>query len=185
MEGDPCTHLFFVQTGLIKIYRIDDKGREQILSFIPKGDLFPHTGLFFKETYPANAEVLEDAVLLSFPLLSYQKLMAEIPQLSVNVTKILGNKILMLQRRVTELTHKDAVQRTISAFIHLAIDHGKRNDNQVTLQLNVTNQEIADMIGISRETVSRTLNQLKKMGKIDIRNGQYIIYDIEDLKEIN
>lgn len=182
MEGDEREAVFFIQTGVVKTHKIDEDGNEQVISLLKSGDMFPHVGFFDHSPYPANARVMQDAVLLIIRIDDFNQLLFEKPHLAIKVMQMMGKKILQLQERVQSLISQDVRHRLIHAINKLAYEHGKKRDGGIAIDFPITNQDLANIVGTSRESINRLLNQLKKdeIVKSD-RNGIFI-YSLDKLR---
>jgi len=162
LEGEPITSVFFIRKGLIKMYKIDSHGEEQIISFLKSGDMFPHSGFFNRSPYPATSELLEPAELISIPVQSFEHILLKHPRLCVNLMDIMGEKLRELQNKFQAFIEHDVQQRIVSFLLGLAREHGVQRKNCVEIHLPITNQEFAKLVGTTRESVNRIFNQLKK-----------------------
>lgn len=183
MEGEPREAVFFIKSGVIKAYKVDTEGNEQVISFLQKNDMFPHVGFFDNAPYPATTEVIQDAELLVIRIEDFDELLISYPQIAVKVMKIMGKRMLQLQQRVQELISGDVFHRVIRALLRLAAEYGEEREDGIFIYMPVTNQDFANMVGTSRETINRTLNQLKKEHLLDINRQGILIYDLEALRE--
>jgi len=183
MQGDPLTNVYFIQQGKVKIYRTDFHGKEQIVNVLQTGDMFPHQGFFRKDDYPAHAEVAEDAVLIYIPITSFENILTSYPEISIKLLRVLGDIIVDLQTRLEEKILRNTYEQIILLLLRLGKSHGNRNelDDNVRLTTQFTNKELANMIGSSRETVSRTLSQLKKNGIVTEVEG-FLLLDTKALE---
>ena len=182
MKDDPIENVYFVYSGKIKIYKSDINGREQIINIIRNGDMFPHVGFFRKGGYPAFSEVIEDAILIVISNDDFEKLLLDNPELCIKVFKVLGEKIIDLQERLEEKILNNTYEQIIKLLIRLARSHGqKQTDVSYLLKAEFTNKDLANMIGTTRETVSRTLTKLKKEKLIEIDNKGNIIIEPDKL----
>ena len=177
MQGDPLTNVYFILHGKIKIYRSDMQGKEQIINVLGEGGMFPHQGFFRNDNYPAHAEVLEEATLIYIPIQMFEQFLITNPEVSVKVFKVLGDMIVDLQNRLEEQILHNTYEQIILLLIRLAKSHGKEiNEQEYKITTQFTNKDLANMIGSSRETVSRTLTQLKKSNLVhNDKNGNLII----------
>lgn len=182
MQGDPLTNVYFIQQGKVKIYRTDFHGKEQIVNMLQAGDMFPHQGFFRQDDYPAHAEVAEDAVLIYIPISSFETILTSYPEISIKLLRVLGDIIVDLQTRLEEKILRNTYEQIILLLLRLGKSHGKVIDDHI-IQINTqfTNKELANMIGSSRETVSRTLSQLKK-DKIVCEKESFLLFDKEALE---
>ena len=184
LQDEPLENVYFINEGKIKIYRTDVNGKEQIVSILKSGEMFPHVGFFRKGGYPAFSEVLENAVLVVVPIESFEKVLIENPELCIKVFKVLGEKIVDLQERLESQILNNTYEQIIKLLVRLGREHGKTLDNgQVLLKGEFTNRDLANMIGTTRETVSRTLTKLKKDHLIETDSENNLIFDTDHLTE--
>ncbi|MGG0240424.1 Crp/Fnr family transcriptional regulator [Bacillus rhizoplanae] len=176
MQGDTLDRVFFIHSGKVKIQKTDVTGKEQIVSVLQAGEMFPHAGFFQKGTFPAHAEILETAQLIVTPIADFEKILIQHPELCIKMFKVLGEKIVDLQNRLEEQILHDTYEQIIMLLLRLCKSNGIQMNDKYTLTTPFTNRELANMIGTSRETISRTINQLKRKKLIDIdENGCFII----------
>jgi CRP/FNR family transcriptional regulator, cyclic AMP receptor protein len=163
MQDDPLENVYFINEGKVKVYKSDANGREQIVAILKKGEMFPHVGFFRKGGYPGYSEVLEEASLVVVPISQFEKVLVENPHLSIKVFKVLGEKIVDLQERLEAQILNNTYEQIIKLLIRMGELHGeKQEDGTILLKTDFTNKDLANMIGTTRETVSRTLTKMKK-----------------------
>jgi CRP/FNR family transcriptional regulator len=183
MQDDPLDRVFFIHTGKIKIYKTDLSGKEQIVSVLEPGEMFPHAGFFRQGSFPAHAEVMEDAYLIVIPIDKFEEILISYPELCIKLFKVLGEKIVDLQGRLEAQILHNTYEQIILLLIRLCKSNGEKIDNQFKLTTQFTNRELANMIGTSRETVSRTINHLKKKEYINQDDDGFYLIDREGLQQ--
>lgn len=184
MQGDPLTNVYFIYSGKVKIYRTDVHGREQIVNVLKAGEMFPHQGFFRDDDYPAHAEVIQDSILIYIPIKSFEQFLITNPEICIKIFRVLGNKLVDLQNRLEEKMLYNTYEQIILLLIRLSKNHGEQiNAEQVRITTQFTNRDLANMIGSSRETVSRTLTQLKKQDLVEIDSSGDLILNINKLKD--
>ncbi len=184
MQGDPLTNVYFIHQGKVKIYKTDFHGKEQIVNILQPGDMFPHQGFFRQDDCPAHSEVLEDAILIYIPIKTFENFLITHPEICVKLFRVLGDKIMDLQNRLEEKILHNTYEQIIMLLLRLAKDYGKETkDEMIKINTHFTNRELANMIGSSRETVSRTLTQLKKQSLITTDKSGSFILDTDALEE--
>lgn len=182
-QGDPLTDVYFIFSGKIKIYRLDAQGNEQIVNILKKGDMFPHQGFFRKDSYPANAQAMEDAVLIYIPIQSFEQFLIRNPEVCIKIFRILGDQIMELHQRLEEKILYNTYDQILLLLLRLTKKHGKKlNEQEFLISTLLTNRDLANMIGSSRETVNRTLSQLKKRNFVRYEDG-YIVTRPDKLRE--
>lgn len=183
MQDDPLDRVFFIHSGKVKIYKTDFSGKEQLISVLEAGEMFPHAGFFRQGSYPAHAEIMEEANLIVIPIDKFEEILITYPELCVKLFKVLGEKIVDLQGRLEAQVLHNTYEQIILLLIRLCKSNGDRENDQFKLTTQFTNRELANMIGTSRETVSRTINHLKKKEYISQdEEGLYLI-DREALQQ--
>ncbi|OLS40281.1 Crp/Fnr family transcriptional regulator [Bacillus sp. MRMR6] len=184
LQGDPLENVYFIYDGKIKIYKSDINGKEQIVAIAKKGEMFPHVGFFRKGEYPAYAEVLEPSTLIAVPISKFEGVLIENPNLCIKVFKVLGEKIVDLQNRLEEQILNNTYEQIVKLLIRLGQKHGKESaDGTILLKSEFTNKDLANMIGTTRETISRTLTKMKKDEIIEVDDSGNMILDIDVLLE--
>ncbi|WP_209124023.1 Crp/Fnr family transcriptional regulator [Alkalihalobacillus sp. BA299] len=184
MQGDPLDRVFFIHKGKVKIYKTDMSGKEQIVSVLQEGDMFPHAGFFRTGGYPAHAEIMEVATLLVIPIIEFERLLLKRPEVCMKLFRVMGEKIIDLQSRLDEQIFHNTYEQILMLFLRLSKTYGQKHDGEyVKLNTQFTNQELANMIGTSRETVSRTLTKLRKNNIAKVSNKGYLLISTDLVKQ--
>lgn len=183
MEGEPGEAFFYIKSGLVKIYKVSSEGKEHILHILNEGHVFAEVTLFNNTAYPATAEVLEDAQIGIIKNSDLEKLIAENPMLSLELIKYLNNRLVEAQNKVRNLALYDTFGRTAQALVKLAEEHGKKTNEGIELDLGISRQELADIVGTTRETVIRVLAVFKKEKSIELEKSNIIIKSLDKIKQ--
>lgn len=182
IQDEPLENVYFINSGTVKIYRSDINGREQIVSFLKKGEMFPHVGFFRKGNYPAFALVVEDANLVVIPIKYFEAILLNNPELSMKIFHVLGDRIIDLHNRLEEQILNNTYEQIIKLLLRLGKTHGEKLKNDYfLLKPEFTNREMANMIGTTRETISRTLTKMKRQDLIIVDQAGNYIFDPEQL----
>jgi len=181
-EGGTREAVYVIVDGLVKTFKVDENGHEQIISLLTTGDMFPHTGFFDQSPYPATAETVVPTRVFAIPVRSFEQLLLSTPTIAVKVLRVLGAKIRELQEKLQELSSQDVRHRLTAILLRLAAAHGSTQDGAVVLRLPVTHQDLANMAGTTRESVNRLLNDLRRQRILDMTRQHIILYDVEALK---
>lgn len=181
-EGSHKEAIFFILDGFVKAYKTDENGHEHIVSFLKSGQMFPHTGFFNQDPYPATAEAIVKTQVLAIPIHAFEQLIMDMPEISIKLLRVLSNKIKELQGKLQNLTGNDVQERGQLFLIHLAENYGIHEEDHIYINVPMTNQEFANAIGTTRETVNRFINQLRKENIIEKSRRGYVILDFEALK---
>lgn len=187
MQGDKLTNVYFIYQGHVKVYKTDINGKEQIINILKPLDMFPHQGFFRKDDYPAHAEAIEDTILVYIPIQNFEEILIAYPDVCIKLFRVLGELIVDLQARLGEKILNNLYEQIIKLLLRLVKTHGSEIDkNNYKINTSLTNRELANMIGSSRETVSRTLTELKRKDCVSRNDKNKLIINVEKIKnEIN
>ena len=182
-EGEFGEAVHFVMEGRVKIFKTSEDGREHILYIAMPGDIFAEVILFNEVNYPASAEVMEDAKIARIRNEDLEKVLKDHPSMAVAIIKVLNKRLIDAQQQVKSLALHNTHGRTAEMLMKLAMEHGRSTDKGMTLDLAVSRQELANMVGTTRETVTRVLMAFKKYKLIEIDRNTIRIMDPKTLKE--
>jgi len=174
IEEDPGNSMFFIQKGRVKVSRMSDDGREVILSILENGGFFGELSLLDGKSRSASVTALEDSQLLILRRGDFFKLLEDYPQISISLLKELAARIRRSDTQIKSLSLQDAMGRVASTLIMLAEDHGTIKDSRVLISKIPLQQDLANMAGTSRETISRVFKYLEDENLI-IREGRRIL----------
>ncbi|MDQ0352121.1 CRP/FNR family transcriptional regulator [Alkalibacillus filiformis] len=182
-EGARRESVYFVIHGLIKVYKVSVDGKEQVINLIHSDEMFPHVGFFDQTPYPATAITLTDVNVIAVPIEAFENLLLQKPQISIKVMRVMGKKILELQDRIQQMSTQTVFERTVTTLIRITEEMGKhRQDDSIYVHIPITNSDLANMIGVTRESVNRTFNKLRKEELISYNRNEIIVYNMDDLK---
>ncbi|MDN5331425.1 MAG: family transcriptional regulator, cyclic receptor protein [Tepidanaerobacteraceae bacterium] len=174
-EGEPGDAVYFVKSGKVKVYKSDDEGREYILHIFGEGDVFAEAVLLGGGTYPAIAEAVEDSVVGFIKNEDLERLIRGNPDLAIKIIRIMASRLRDSQEKIKNLALRDTYDRTACLLHKISLDCGHRTSRGIEIDLPVTRQELAALVGTSRETVTRILSQMKRDGIIDIDRQKIIV----------
>ena len=182
-KDEPLNSVYFIEKGIVKIYKTDINGKEQIVSLLKEGDMFPHIGFFQSRTYPANALVVEDASFIYLSTSHLQEMVLHYPEVSIKLFRVMEEKIIELQSSLEAQVLNNVYDQVVKLLLRLQHAHGVlQEDGSYILPLHITQNEIAQMIGAARETVSRSLSKMRKKGLIADSNKGYLLLNVEALQ---
>ncbi|ADO76991.1 Crp/Fnr family transcriptional regulator [Halanaerobium praevalens] len=182
-ENDSVKKLYFLVKGKVKLSMLSAAGKEKVLTILQEGDIFGELSLFDEDPHPLTAEVMSDARLLIIPWNEMERMIIERPSLAIKIIEALSKKTRLLTSQVRELVFQDAAGRLASLLSRLADDFGREIELGTVIDLVLTHQEIANLIGSSRVTVTKLINRFIDEGMIIIKKRKIIIKDFESLGE--
>jgi len=181
-EGDPATDLFNVVRGSVKLYKLLPDGRRQVTGFLFPGDFL---GIAFNDTYAYSAEAIESVQLCRFPRGKLESLLIELPKLERRLLGEAANELAAAQDQMLLLGRKTAQERVASFIVSLSRKAEKRKKPASPIALPMSRTDIADYLGLTTETVSRTLTQLRQAGLIATnRRNQVEILNSRGLNDL-
>ena len=184
-EGEPCSGLYVVESGNVRIFKSSPNGREQVLSIDGPGSSIAELPVFDGGTYPASVTAVDDVTLLFVSKQDFQALCLAHPQVPLKVLKVVGARLRRLVGIIEGLSFTTVRHRLASYLLRLAQASGKRSAASVVVTLPVTNQELAAQIGTVRELVSRNLSRLQAEGILKIDGRSVLIHDMKALEAEN
>ena len=162
-EGDA---LFIIKTGHVKVSIVSEDGREVILSLLGDGAVFGELSLLDGKPRSANVIATEDTVLIMLRRQDFLQLVHKAPQITIELLAELASRLRRTDRQIEGLALLDVTSRISETLLQLAGDNGVETDDGVTIHNRPTHQELANMSGTTRETVSRVLKRLETQGYI-------------------
>ncbi len=158
-EGDPAQEVFTVTSGVLKLYKLLADGRRQITGFLVPGDFL---GLAFRDHYVCTAEAVTELGLCRFRRRAFVELLRDLPHLEEQLLARATSELAAAQEQMVLLGRKTALERVASFLLRL----DERMGSGGRLQLPMNRTDMADFLGLTIETVSRTLTRLKRRGLI-------------------
>jgi len=183
LEGEPGEAFYFIKNGKVKVYRSYSDGREHILSILGAGDVFAEATLFAGTSYPASASAYEDCTIGMIRNSDMENMIVDTPTLALALIKIMSQKLIFSQQKIRDLTFSDVFARTAAELLKLSEQYGKDENGEVKITVEFSRQQLAELVGTTRETISRVISKFKKEKSIREDNNNIIITDIKKLME--
>jgi len=181
-EGEPCSGLYVVESGHVRIFKSSANGREQVLSIDGPGSSIAELPVFDGGNYPASVTAIDDATLLFVSKQDFQALCLDHPQVALKVLRVVGSRLRKLVGIIEELSFTTVRHRLASFLVRLAHKDGKHSSAGVEITLPASNQELASHIGTVRELVSRNLSRLQTEGILQIDGRTVTISNLKALE---
>ena len=171
LEESEGKNLFFVVEGCVKVTRLSKDGREVILAMLNAGDFFGEMSLLDGEARSANVIALEETEVLSLNRNDFLVVLHDYPKIAIQLLKEMTSRLRKSDRQIVSLSLSDAEKRIALCIVRFADEQGVTKNGQVTIPKIPIQQDIANMAGTSRETVSRAMSLLTEEKYIE-RNGK-------------
>jgi CRP/FNR family transcriptional regulator len=181
-EGEAGNKFFIIKDGQVKLTKMIKNGDEQILNIFSNNDIIAEIVAFDKGNYPASAVTMTKTEVIVFDQSELENLILKHPSIGVKLLREMSGRLRRAQQNVRDLALKDSSARVAGLLIFLAEKYGKKKEDKIVLDISLTQQELASMIGSSRETVSRVLGQFESEGLIKTSRKKINIYQFEKIK---
>ena len=183
--GDAGMMVNFVLSGRVKIYNLSACGKEIIYRFCTPNSFFGIAELFGGEEREVFAEAMEDTAVLCTDKQYFESLVLRTPALTLTVMRILGNRVRQAHKAIQSFVFCDVRTRLAQLLIKLAQINGVENpDGTITLRDRFTHQEMANMIGAIRQTVTENINHFKRSGYVRVVGERITLTDLASLKNL-
>lgn len=181
LPTDPGESVLVVARGRVKIKFISPDGQESILAFIGVGELFGELAIL--DTQPRNeyAEAMVDTTVIAIPREEMLALMDRRPELALHVTRLFGFHRRRLENRLRNILFRSIRQRIVALLLELVETHGERGGNAWEIVLPLSHQDIASLVGATRETVTLTLGLLQDEKLIRMQRRRLTVLDRDRL----
>ncbi|MBL1281058.1 MAG: Crp/Fnr family transcriptional regulator [Fluviicola sp.] len=183
-EGNQSHGLFCIHKGKVKLSKLGENGKEQVIRFAKTGNILGYRSLFSNEPYQATATVLEDSYICHLSKEKYTDIMKENSKLSWKTMQLLSKDLKSAEQHLINIAQKTVKERIAEALQLLHTTFGFLEDGK-TLSIMLTRSEIADIAGTTTETTIRTLAILCKENAIELEGKRIIIPNISVLTKIS
>ena len=174
-EDDEPDHVYVVTSGRIAIVNRSIDGRESVIALMEPGDVFGEMGLFDGQGRSAGARALETSEVIALPYSPIRRIYTERPQLLWEVTRLLARRIRLTDTALADSVFLDVTGRTAKRLLEMAGD-----EDEFTLP--VTQEELAGMVGASRERVNKAIASFVRLGWLDQTDRRYLIRRREEMQ---
>ena len=177
--GDSGRHVYFLQQGRVKICQPAQEGKDVILWFCFAGDMFGMAEVARGGGRVVHAQACEASEVLVLSQVELTEYLKTHPAAALVIMQVLSDRLRALGDVVVNLINDDAQTRIIKLILRLATRYGVRVDQDIHLNVQLTHQEIADMVGTTRQTVTSVLSQLQRQGLMRLENRRIRIESME------
>lgn len=181
-EGSRLTGFFCVTKGIVKIYKTGIDGKEQIIRFAKKNEIIAYRSLLSQESACTTAKVIDEAVLCHIPYQTLLYLIENNWRFSHHMLQIVCGELRQANDYITDIAQKTVRERL--AEVLLLLKENFDLDNQNTLQISLTREELANMVGTATESVIRLLSEFKHDKLIELQGRKIKFLDITKLRKV-
>jgi CRP/FNR family transcriptional regulator, polysaccharide utilization system transcription regulator len=182
-EGNQPQGLYCIHEGKVKVHKLGEEGKEQIVRFAKIGNLLGYRALLSGETYNASATALEDTKMCYIPRNTFLKLVQQNSSLSIETIRLLTNDLKKAEQKIMNMAQKPVRERMAEALLILKECYGLETDN-ATIASVLTRRDIASIAGTTTETSIRVLSDLNKEGVVELNGKKIRILNLNKLIKI-
>ena len=185
LEEETGAALFVIVSGKVKIVRMDDDGREVILSILGGSDFFGEMAILDGLTRSASVVATSKSELFMIHRRDFLKLLNDFPMVAIALLRELTGRLRKADAQIKSLSLKDAAGRVANVVLQLADEIGMFRKGRVEIDELPLQQDLANMAGTSRETISRMIHKFIKEGYLQLQGNRLIINDYESFKNLH
>lgn len=174
-EGGTAKTLYFVNEGKIKLYKYTKDGKEQILHILSEGDFFGELNLLKESEYGFNAQAIGKCKICTLSKYELKDILLSKPKIAIKILEVMGERLSKIENLAQNLARNDIDARFSYLLLDLAEKHGEVELDNINIDLPINREEMANYIGVTRETISRKLKKFESEGLIKVVGTKKIL----------
>ncbi len=183
-EGGYPTGIFHIVNGMAKKYKVDGEGREQIIYVANTGELLGYHAILSGDSYPDSAAVLEDSTITFIPKEDFLAAINQSDVLNRRLLKTLSHEFAVLANGLTMFAQKSVRERLALQLIVVREKYKVEFRPGLPVEINMSRDDLANLVGTARENVVRMLSEFKEEGIVETRGRRIIVLDVKKLIKI-
>ena len=184
-EGETATGIFCVHSGKAKLFKTGEEGKHQIVRFAKPGDTIGYRALMSGDVYSVSAAALEDSIVCTIPKLTFFDVLKHDGALSMRVIRLLSSELGKAEEQILHLAQKPVRERLAEALLLLREVYGTENGDNSPINVALSREELASVVGTAIETLVRTLSDLKRENLIKTEKKKIRILDVPGLLRVS
>lgn len=182
-QSQPITALFILKTGRVRIFRVAEDGKALTMAILEPGAVFGEMLLVGQRMYDNYAEAIEDSVICQLSAHEVEQFLISDPRIAIRISRLLGEQVARLEERLTDLALRPLSARVASTLLNLAVTArtGRFGQNR---PVRLTHEQIAGLLGATREATSKTLAEFASRGIIRQGRGRITVQNAAALRTI-
>lgn len=183
-EDNDSYYIFFIQSGLVKVYKNGAFNKDQIVRFSYDGNILGHRGFIHTETYPVSAETIKDSHICCFQKSYFLELLKEVPEMAINLMLCFANELNEEETKLRDMAVLNVREKVVKGLLQLINSFGLNSSNEINYISLLSRQDIANFVGLTPNQITKELTSLKKENIIDVYQKNIKVISIKHLKEI-
>jgi len=185
LAGEPGNHVYLLKKGIVKISKVTGDGRELTLALLKPGEIFGELEAVGETSRDTQAEAHSDLLICVLRRDDLMRLVEMKPRLGIQLSKLIGFRRKVIENRLGNLIFRTVPERLATLLLELAREFGEPSGNVTTITLPLTHQDLANLIGSARPTVTETFNEFKAKGIVDVSGKTITVKDSQALKTLS
>ena len=181
LPGDPGDRVFFINGGRVKCSKVTRDGKELTLAYRGAGHMFGELCIIDGTPRDEMAEAMKNAIITEVPRELFQELLLDDTKLCFKFACVVGERRRQIETKLEHLVFRDVQAKLAALLLELGEEYGVDSEDGLQIGLKITHQEMANLIGSTRETISLTLAQFKKKSLLDLNGRTVVLKDQEGL----
>jgi CRP-like cAMP-binding protein len=181
LPGDPGDRVFFINGGRVKSSKVTRDGKELTLAYRGAGQIFGELCVIDGSPRGEMAEAMKNAIITEVPREVFVELLMSDAKLAFSFATVVGKRRRAIETKLEHLVFRDVQAKLAALLLELAEEYGVEHEDGTQIGLKITHQEMANLIGSTRETISLTLAQFKKKGLLDLNGRSVVLKNQEGL----
>ena len=182
VKDDPGESMFIVEDGAVRIYVPGTQGADLTLAVMQPGEFFGDLSLLDGRPRSASAEAARKSVLLTLERDDLTELVESRPQAALAILRVIAERLRETDQMASDLAFLDVSGRLARRLLDLAASNGKEREDGVLINTTITQEELANMIGVTRESVNRNLGMFRRLGLISRDGRRIVVRDVGGLR---
>ena len=183
-QGEQTKSFFVLLHGRLKVVKVTPSGQQVLIRFVNPGDIYGIAKALSREDYPATATAVIDSVTLVWPSDIWDEFMTSHPSMSLNVMRMMGDRLQEAHTRVKELSTEEVERRVAHTLLRLIAQSGRSTEEGVMIDFPITQQDLAQASGTTFHSVSRILSGWESEGLVTIGRRKVVVSDVEGLSHL-
>lgn len=181
LPGDPGEHVFFIQGGRVKCSKVSRDGKELTLNYAAAGEFFGEQCVLAGQPREEMAEAMKNSIITVLPRGNIRALLLGEPQIAYRFIKVMSDRRRAMETKIEHLVFHDVHAKLAALLLELGQEYGKDSEDGVQIDQKITHQEMANLIGSTRETISLTLAAFKRKELIQLQGRTVVLTDLDGL----
>ncbi|WP_448811828.1 Crp/Fnr family transcriptional regulator [Agromyces bauzanensis] len=182
-QSQPVTALFILKAGRVRIFRVTEDGKALTMAILEPGAVFGEMLLVGQRMYDNYAEAIEETAICQLSVQEVERHLLSDPRIAIRISRILGEQVARLEERLTDLALRPLQARVASTLVRLAGAQRMPRIGHPTIRL--THDQLAGLLGATRESTSKTMADLASRGLIRQARGRIILLDVDGLTTLS